>query len=109
MKQFHVKRAVRPPMPASVMADLKKINGSTDENETPVAVTRCVQDKPPIFINSIFKVSQERSGMTSVRTKEENLDMLMQRSAEMKIKEADLKNPSNRNQNRNAYSFNQNK
>jgi hypothetical protein len=30
MKQFHVKRAVRPPMPANVMADLNKINGSAE-------------------------------------------------------------------------------
>ena len=47
-------------MPTNVINDLKKINGSTDNNnratETPTAVTRC-NDKPPIFISSIFKNS----------------------------------------------------
>ena len=85
-------------MPSSVVADLQKINGSTDNLkneyiETPTAVTRCAQDKPPIFINSIFKGSQiDHSGLTSGRTKEENLDYLMQKSGDMNIKETDLRN-----------------
>jgi hypothetical protein len=50
-------------MPAHVLNDLKKVNGSTDNindsTETPTAVTRCndKHDKPPIFISSIFKES----------------------------------------------------
>ena len=87
---------MRPPMPTNVLNDLKKINGSTDNNndstETPTAVTHC-NDKPPIFISSIFKDSKKsNSGLTSNRTKEENLDFLMIKNADMKIEEIELKN-----------------
>jgi hypothetical protein len=85
MKQFAVKRAERPPMPASVVADLQKMNGSTDKLndslETPTAVTRTTTnyDKPPIFITSVFKQEDKfihqsqkisKRGQTSDRTKE---------------------------------------
>ena len=58
MKQFAVKKAERPPMPANVMADLQRINGNFENQnitptETPTAITRKA-DKPPIFLNSIF-------------------------------------------------------